>query len=53
MSDTRCKVILAVFIYFCAHHGLVVASPVVINTIAVGAVATTYSNKLNINVMSK
>lgn len=45
--------ILAVFIYFCANQGLLVASPVVVNVIAAGAVATTYSSRLNINVMSK
>lgn len=45
--------ILAVFIYFCAHHGLVVASPVVINTIAVGAVATTYSDKVKVHLINK
>jgi len=45
--------ILAVFIYFCAHHGLLIATPVVINTIAVGAVATTYSDKVKVNLLPK
>ena len=45
--------ILAVFIYFCANQGLVVAAPVVVNVLAAGAVATTYSNKININVMGR
>lgn len=45
--------ILAIFIYFCANQGLLVASPVVVNVLAAGAVATTYSNKVNINLMSK
>jgi hypothetical protein len=45
--------ILAVFIYFCANQGLLVASPVVVNVLAAGAVATTYSSKININMGSK
>ena len=45
--------ILAVFIYFCANQGLLVATPVVVNVLAAGAVATTYSSKLNINLTSK
>lgn len=41
--------ILALFIYFCAHEGLLVATPVVVNTLAAGAVITTYSSKVNLN----
>jgi hypothetical protein len=52
-STTEVPVILAIFIYFCANQGLLVASPVVVNVLAAGSVATAYSSKLNINVMSK
>lgn len=45
--------ILAVFIYFCANQGLIVATPVVVNVLAAGAVVTTYSNKVNIDLRSK
>jgi hypothetical protein len=45
--------ILAVFIYFCANQGLLVASPVVVNVIAAGAVATTYSDNIRINLSTK
>jgi hypothetical protein len=45
--------ILAVFIYFCANQGLLVASPVVVNVLATGAIVTTYSSKANLNFISK
>jgi len=45
--------ILAVFIYFCANQGLLVASPVVVNVLAAGSVVTTYSTKTNINFITK
>lgn len=45
--------ILAALIYFCANQGLLVASPVVINTLAAGSVATAYSSKINIIVGNK
>lgn len=45
--------ILAVFIYFCANQGLLVASPVVVNVLAAGSVATTYSSKINLNFSTK
>jgi hypothetical protein len=45
--------ILAALIYFCANQGLLVASPVVVNVLATGAVVTTYSSKININVGGK
>lgn len=45
--------IFAAFIYFCAHTGLITASPVIINTLAAGAVATTYSDKVKVNINAK
>lgn len=45
--------ILAVFIYLCANQGLLVASPVIVNTLAAGSVITTYSSSVKINLNSK
>lgn len=45
--------ILAVFIYFCANQGLLTATPVVVNILAAGAVATTYSDNIHINLSTK
>lgn len=45
--------ILAVFIYFCANQGLLIATPVVVNVLAAGAVVSTYSSKINVNLNSK
>lgn len=45
--------ILAVFIYFCANQGLLVATPVVVNVLAAGAVASTYSDRIRVNLNSK
>jgi hypothetical protein len=45
--------ILAVFIYFCANQGLLVAQPVVVNLLAAGSVATTYADNIHINLSTK